>query len=274
VEDEGNQAQWVSVLLKIQLIEVQRPGSAKEAVALLDADPSSLFSCMVLDLGLPDMDGLELLEVLSKRPGASALPVVVYTGRALSRTESERLDGYSEAVVLKGTAGPTRVVDEVRNFTQRFRAGLRPSARNAAAARGELRLDGQRILLADDDMRTVYAVSALLRGRGAEVLVADTGRSAVSTLEHQSVDALLLDLTMPELDGFGVLAWLQGQQRLAGLPVIVLTAKVIHGDRQKCLDAGASDYLAKPVDGDSLIESLHALLNQGMSSAAAGRTVN
>jgi CheY-like chemotaxis protein len=123
-------------------------------------------------------------------------------------------------------------------------------------------------------MRTVYAVSALLRSRGAEVLVADTGRAAVSTLEQQPVDALLLDLTMPELDGFGVLSWLQAQEHLAGLPVIVLTAKVMHGDRQKCLDAGANDYLAKPVDGDSLIAALHALLSHRVSSAAARRTVN
>lgn len=274
VEDDGSQAHSLSALLESQEIEVERAANARAAVALLDSTAARRFSCMVLDLGLPDMDGLELLETLSQRPGSSALPVVVYTGRALSRAESERLNYFTDAVVLKGNAGPTRVVDEVRLFTQRFRAGLRPSARHAAAVRGDLRLEGRRVLVADDDMRTVYAVSALLRARGAEVFVADTGRSTVSTLESQPVDALLLDLTIPELDGFGVLRWLHNRELLAELPVIVLTAKVMQGDRQKCLDAGASDYLAKPVDGDSLIETLHRLLSHRVSSAAARRTVN
>jgi CheY-like chemotaxis protein len=233
---------------------------------------------LVLDLGLPDMDGLELLELMSRRRPHALVPVVVYTGRPLSKTESQRLESYSEAVVLKGRAGAERVVDEVRNIRQRLKAGLRASPRGPGSVDNAApRLDGYKVLIADDDMRTVYALSALLRAKGAEVIVADDGIAALRALEAQpSIDILLLDIMMPEMDGYETLRRIRAQPRLSALPVIALTAKALQNDRQQCIDAGATDYLAKPVDGEKLVELMHeCLLNSSqhaLSTTNRGRS--
>jgi two-component system chemotaxis sensor kinase CheA len=270
VEDDSHHAQSLSELLQSKQIEVISVVSAQQALAALDRHP---LSCVVLDLGLPDMDGLELVELLGQRSAAEPLPVVVYTGRALSKTEALRLERYSEAVVLKsGGAGAERVVDEVRNIIQRLRAGVRPRPRGSLSPEGASpRLDGRRVLVADDDMRTVYALSALLRAKGAELWVADNGLAALNTLDAQpAIDIMLLDIMMPEMDGYETLRRIRSQQRWSKLPVIALTAKAMKSDRLKCIEAGATDYLAKPVDGERLIELMHhCLLNVPNSTTTA-----
>ena len=260
VEDDSHHAQSLSELLQSRQIEVLSVGSAQQALA---AAQNHALSCVVLDLGLPDMDGLELVELLGQRSGAPPLPIVVYTGRALSKTESQRLEGYSEAVVLKsGGAGTERVVDEIRNIIQRLRAGVRPRPRGSLPPTGASpRLDGRRVLVADDDMRTVYALSALLRAKGAELCVADNGLAALTTLDAQpAIDIMLLDIMMPEMDGYETLRRLRSQPRWSKLPVIALTAKAMKNDRLKCIEAGATDYMTKPVDGERLIELMHHCL--------------
>jgi signal transduction histidine kinase/CheY-like chemotaxis protein len=259
VEDESDHAHSLSELLQSEHVEVIRAANAAQALALLEKEA---LSCVVLDLGLPDMDGLELVELMGQRHTASPVPVVVYTGRPLSKTELQRLESYSEAVVLKGGAGAQRVVDEVRNIRQRLKAGVRSSARGPISTDNAApRLDGRKVLIADDDMRTVYALSALLRAKGAEVVVADNGIAALSALEAEpSIDILLLDIMMPEMDGYETLRHIRMQPRLSKLPVIALTAKALQNDRQKCVNAGATGYVAKPVDPEKLVELVHHCL--------------
>jgi two-component system chemotaxis sensor kinase CheA len=270
VEDDSDHAEVLTRRLTAQQMGVQSCVSAEEALECL-AQPGAAFSCMVLDLGLPSMDGLELLDTVRARPGTETLPVIVYTGSALSKQEADRLAAHSEAVVLKKGAGVDRVIDEIRVLTQRSTVAREPAPRTLGPATTPVRLDGRRVLIADDDMRTVYALSALLRAKGATVEVADTGRLACSQLEQHAFDALLLDLMMPEMDGYQVLAWLRERERFASLPVLVLTAKAMKNDQQKCLEAGATAYLAKPVDADRLLTLLHEQLgDDGRVRRAAG----
>jgi CheY-like chemotaxis protein len=230
--------------------------SAAQALAALG---EARFDCMILDLGLPDMDGLGLLDALERRKELHAPPVVVYTARALTREETRRLDAYVEAIVVKDGSSEARLLEEVRLFVGSVKrasatpAGPPPAASMAATAS----LRGTKILVADDDMRTVYALSALLRGKGADVLVADNGREALEVLaSHPDVDGVLMDVMMPEMDGYEATRRLRKEPRFGSLPVIALTAKAMKGERERCLEAGASDYLAKPVDGDRLLAML------------------
>jgi CheY-like chemotaxis protein len=256
VEDEAHHAQSLGELLQSQLFDVLSVTSAAEALAVLDQLP---ISCIVLDLGLPDVDGLELVELLSKRPDGARLPVVVYTGRALSKSEAQRLQGYSQAVVLKGSAGAERVVEEIRNVIKKLRSGLRPSLRALAPSpSAAARLDGRSVLVVDDDMRTVYALSGLLRAKGAEVFVADSGMAALTTLRAQPA----IDIVLPEMDGYETLNQLRAEQRWSKLPVIALTAQATLHDRQRCVAHGATEYFAKPVDGERLVELMHRCLGE------------
>jgi CheY-like chemotaxis protein/signal transduction histidine kinase/HAMP domain-containing protein len=269
VEDDVVVADSLSALLESHDIDVHRAVSAQQALEKLALER---FSCMVLDLGLPDMDGLSLLELLKERLGADAPPAVVYTGRALSKPEAQRLEAYTEAIVLKEGPGAERLLDEIRIFTQRLKEGLRPKRkRQSVSPAAPVRLEGSKILVADDDMRTVYALSALLRAKGAEVLVADTGKAALGVLDqHPDVHAVLMDIMMPEMDGYEALRHIRNDQRFSALPVIVLTAKAMKNDRHTCLQAGANDYLAKPVDADRLIEMLRAQLEKSRNALSRG----
>jgi CheY-like chemotaxis protein len=182
--------------------------------------------------------------------------VLIHTGRALSKQEILRLEAYAEAVVLKEGRSGQRLLEEIRLFMQHVRRGMEggPTREPAAQAPSDVRLAGRRLLIADDDMRTVYALSALLRSRGAQVIMADTGKAAVDLLDkHPDVDAVLMDIMMPEMDGYEAMRRIRAQPRFARLPIIALTAKAMKGERERCLTAGASDYLPKPVDSDRLL---------------------
>jgi CheY-like chemotaxis protein/HAMP domain-containing protein len=259
VEDDPLTGESVATHLSGDKLEVRRAMNAHEA---LDALARERFGCMVLDLGLPDMDGLELLGLIRERHGADMPAVVVYTARGLSRAETKALEAYTDAVVLKEGASAERLLDEVRLFTRRLKEGhgARPNPTPARVA-AAVELAGRRILIADDDMRTVYALSAMLRSKGLDVLVADTGAAAVAVLnDHPEVDAVLMDIMMPEMDGFEAIRRIRTDSRFAKLLVVALTAKAMKGDRDKCLEAGATEYLPKPVDGDRLLALLAAYL--------------
>jgi CheY-like chemotaxis protein len=181
--------------------------------------------------------------------------IVVYTARALSKPEVQRLESYAAAVVLKDGQGADRVLDEVRLFARRLKDGSPAKAK--LASEPMLRLDGLKVLLVDDDMRTVYALSALLRAKGAEVRVADTGRAAISELDqHADTEIVLMDIMMPEMDGYEAMRHIRNDPRFDALPIVALTAKAMKGDREKCLEAGATDYLPKPIDPERLITLL------------------
>jgi CheY-like chemotaxis protein len=225
--------------------------SAGAALGALDRDR---FDCLILDLTLPDMDGLELLERVRSRAEPPA--VVVHTARSLPPDLADRLEAMTEAVIVKEGRSTERLIEELRLFVRRLE---QPAA---ADGRGNgVRLDGRKLLIADDDMRTVYALAATLRARGAEVLVAENGRAAIDALEASpDVDAVLMDVMMPEMDGYEAMRRLRRMPRFERLPIVAITAKAMGSDRERCMAAGASDYLAKPIDADRLVTLLRAHL--------------
>ncbi|MBI4819978.1 MAG: response regulator [Deltaproteobacteria bacterium] len=258
VEDDPILGDSLVEVLRDQQIEAVRAPNAHEALQALER---GRFGCMILDLGLPDMDGLELLDVLHDHPSLRALPIIVYTGRALSRVEIRRIESYADSVVLKEGKSTEKLLDEIRLFFGTLRGGS--SRRRTGLQLHDTSLEGKRLLVADDDMRTIYALSALLRSKGCEVLVADTGKVALDVLnENPDVHGVLMDIMMPEMDGYEAIRRIRVDSRFRDLPIIALTAKAMKGDRGKCVEAGASDYLPKPIDGDRLISMLHAWLTE------------
>ncbi|HEV8547385.1 MAG TPA: response regulator, partial [Polyangiaceae bacterium] len=261
VEDDLEGGDSVVELLRSAGLVARHVRSAGAALEALAGEP---FGCIVLDLGLPDMDGLGLLETLRADPERPMPPVVVHTGRSLTREETRRIQAYAEAVVLKDGHSGARLIEEVRLFVQHLREeGPKHALAPQTTALPDVSLRGTRILVADDDMRTVYALSALLRGKGADVLVAETGREALDLLgTHPDVAAVLMDVMMPEMDGYEALRRMRADSRFARLPAIALTAKAMKGERERCLDAGASDYLTKPVDPSRLLVALQGCLGK------------
>ncbi len=262
VEDDALTGDSVARELTGERLEVHRAMNAGEALAALERER---FGCMVLDLSLPDMDGLSLLEKLRARHGADMPAVLIYTARALTRAETTMLNTHVQGIVLKDGSSAERLVEEVRLFTRRLREGRAAQSRTPSGIRfGNVKLAGKKILIADDDMRTVYALSATLRAKGVEVLVADSGKAALRTLAGRpDVQAVLMDIMMPEMDGFEAMRRIRRDVRFQSLPIIALTAKVMKGDPERCLEAGATEYLAKPIDGDRLLALLHGLLADG-----------
>jgi CheY-like chemotaxis protein len=218
---------------------------------------------MILDLSLPDMDGLDLLRAVEEQCANEMPSVIVYTGRALSREEAKRLEAYTEAVVIKEGPSRDRLVNEIRLFVRRLKDGLGPRRQPVnPIQRTDIHLDGRTVLLVEDDMRTLYALSATLRSKGMKVLVADTGQAALDLLaKNRDVEAVLMDIMLPEMDGYEALRRIRQDKPLANLPIIALTAKAMKGDREKCLEAGATDYLTKPVDAEDLMAMLHSCLS-------------
>jgi CheY-like chemotaxis protein len=223
---------------------------------------------MVLDLGLPGIDGLGLLERLSQLPGIQCPPVIVYTARSLTKEETRRLDRYVEAVVLKDGHSEQRLVEELRLFAGHVKQREpRSLGKVPAPLVTNVSLTGSRLLVVDDDMRTAYSLAALLRSRGADVVLADNGVEALAQLtDGADFAAVLMDIMMPVMDGYQAMRRLR-EQGHADLPVIALTAKAMQGERERCLAAGASEYLAKPVDSDELLVMLHRLITARTSHA-------
>ncbi|WP_049621900.1 response regulator, partial [Frateuria defendens] len=256
VDDDAAARSAVRTLLQRDGVAIDEAGSAEEALARLG---DKAYDCMVLDLGLPGMSGMDLLDRLAGE-GASIPPVVVYSGRELSREENLRLRQYTDSIVLKGARSPDRLLDEVSLFLHSVRqSGGEAPARPAAD--GELH--GRRLLLVDDDMRNLFALSRVLRGWGVQVEMAQDGPKALQRLaEDDGFELVLMDIMMPGMDGYEAIRAIRAQPRLERLPVIALTAKAMRGDREKCLEAGASDYLSKPVDTDKLASMIRVWLRR------------
>jgi CheY-like chemotaxis protein len=205
------------------------------------------------------MDGLSLLAELRLRPEITSPRVVIHTGRSLTKREARELAHYSEAVVLKDGHSEERLIEELRLFVSHVKGQGAAPALLEAPVRSDVSLRGVKLLLAEDDMRTVYSLSALLRSRGAELVTAETGKEALDALErHRDIRGVLMDVMMPEMDGYEAMRRLRSDVRFAKLPVIALTAKAMKGERERCMDAGASDYLPKPIDGEKLLSTLQA----------------
>jgi CheY-like chemotaxis protein len=235
-------------------------GSSEEALAALEEQH---FDCMVLDLKLPKTSGFGLLEQVKGDPRWQDMPVIVYTGRELTRREETRLKKYAETIIVKDVRSPERLLDETALFLHRVESGL-PSEKRRMIEQlhsADAVFEGKRILVVDDDVRNVFALTSAFEGRGMEVLFAENGREGLEVLDqHPDVDLVLMDIMMPEMDGYEAMRGIRQRDELARLPVIALTAKAMKGDRELSIAAGASDYITKPVDIDQLLSLMRVWL--------------
>ena len=253
VEDNAPLRENLALLLSGDDIEITTAGTVAEALRQVS---ENTFDCMVMDLMLPDASGYQLLEQMAAGGKYSFPPVIVYTGRALSADEEQRLRRYSQSIIIKGARSPERLLDEVTLFLHRVEASLPPNQRELLlqARQRDAAFEGRRILIAEDDVRNIFALTSILEPLGAQLVVTRNGREAVETLEkRRDIDLVLMDLMMPEMDGLAATRAIRKMPEHARLPIIALTAKAMRDDRQHCLDAGANDYIAKPIDVDKLV---------------------
>jgi HAMP domain-containing protein/CheY-like chemotaxis protein/signal transduction histidine kinase len=261
---EDNRAEQISVgeLLGHSDIEIVNANTGTEALATLREQPCD---CVVLDLRLPDMSGFEVLERMREDTALAEVPVVVFTGRELSVEEDARLHTMARSIVVKGVESPERLLDETSLFLHRVITDL-PVEKQRMLERlnsSDEDLVGRTVLLVDDDSRNIFALSSVLERRGMKVLTATTGNEAIELVEQAAdVAIVLMDIMMPEMDGYRTIEKIREKPAYRRLPIIALTAKAMKGDREKCLEAGASDYLAKPVDTDQLLSALRMWLHR------------
>ncbi|AKJ30936.1 response regulator [Caldimonas brevitalea] len=252
VEDDPVQRQAILDLIGNGDVYATGVGAGSQALDELARAP---YDCVVVDLGLPDMEGAELLEAMHQRFGAQCPPVVVYTGREMTRSEEAALKPISEAIIVKGVRSPERLLGETAVLLNRQESRL-PETKQRMIERGhqdDPLLSGRKVLVVDDDMRNIFATTAALEAYGMRVLNAESGADGLQIIEQDpDIDAVLMDVMMPKMDGFEAMRRLRLMPGKRTLPVIAITAKAMPGDRQRCIDAGASDYLTKPVDMDRL----------------------
>ncbi len=262
VEDNPLEQLSITELLGHDDIDIETVESGKHAIERLHEEPAD---CVVLDLRLPDMSGFEVLERIRDDNALSNVPVVVFTGRELSPEEDARLHTMARSVVVKGVESPERLLDETSLFLHRVVSDL-PTEKQRMLERlhgSDENLVGQKVLLVDDDARNIFALSSVLERRGMKVLTATTGREAINLLASESeVAIVLMDIMMPEMDGYQTMEVIRANPGFRRLPIIALTAKAMKGDREKCLEAGASDYLAKPVNTEQLLSALRIWLHR------------
>ena len=260
VEDNDIERRSVVDLLLHEDIEITATATGREALQALDA---GTFDCCVIDLRLPDMSGFELLDRIQGDPVIRDLPVVVFTGKDLSEAEEERLRAAAKSVVLKDVQSPERLFDETALFLHRVVADL-PEAKQQLLERlhgsNEV-LRKRKVLVVDDDARNIFALTTVLENHEMDVLSATNGRQAIELIEQTpDLSVVLMDIMMPEMDGYETMREIRKDPRLRTLPILALTAKAMKGDREKCLEAGASDYVAKPVNTDQLLSLLRVWL--------------
>ncbi|MFG6086060.1 response regulator [Stenotrophomonas indicatrix] len=252
VEDDNDLRRNLELLLGRDQLQIAAVGTLAAAVEQLS---TVTFDCMVMDLSLPDGSGYDLLEHMAGNDDVGFPPVIVYTGRALSREEEQRLRRYSKSIIIKGARSPERLLDEVTLFLHSVEANL-PSDQQRLlreARRRDTVLDGRTVLLAEDDVRNIFALSSVLEPLGVTLEIARNGQEAVDRLAQREVDLVLMDIMMPEKDGLQAMREIRAQRHLQDLPIIALTAKAMPDDRERCLQAGANDYIAKPIDVDKLV---------------------
>ena len=252
VEDDSELRSNLELLLGRDQLQIVAVGTLADALEQLS---TVTFDCMVMDLSLPDGSGYDLLEHMAGNDEVGFPPVIVYTGRALSREEEQRLRRYSKSIIIKGARSPERLLDEVTLFLHSVEASLPTDQQRLLreARRRDTVLDGRTVLLAEDDVRNIFALSSVLEPLGVTLEIARNGQEAVDRLAEREVDLVLMDIMMPEKDGLAAMREIRAQRHLQDLPIIALTAKAMPDDRERCLQAGANDYIAKPIDVDKLV---------------------
>ena len=260
VEDDELQQRSILELIGDGDVITTAVGSGREAFQLLKTDN---FDCVVLDLGLQDMSGFDLLEKIRRDKIISHIPVIIYTGKDLTKEEDARLREHAESIIIKGVKSPERLLDETTLFLHRVEANLSEERQKMLKMihNKEMIFHDKKVLLVDDDMRNVFALLNVLEEKGMKVLVGKNGKEGLSLLnDNPDADLVLMDIMMPEMDGYEAMREIRKQDKFRNIPIIALTAKAMVGDRNKCIEAGASDYLSKPIDTDKLLSLLRVWL--------------
>ncbi len=255
VEDDAAQRQSIQQLIGNGDVESIGVGTAREA---LEVVRSRHVDCVVLDLGLPDLPGMELIRRLRDQVHPE-LPIIVYTGREMTEEEERELRRLTESIIVKSARSPEHLLDETSLFLHRVEANLPEAKRRMIrqAQQADPQLNGKKVLVVDDDARNLFAIASILERYGMQLLFADNGLQAIELVNHTSdLDAVLMDVMMPEIDGYETMRRIRASPAHADLPIIAVTAKAMKEDRQKCIEAGASDYITKPVDADQLVSLL------------------
>ncbi|HIK15529.1 MAG TPA: response regulator [Leptolyngbyaceae cyanobacterium M33_DOE_097] len=259
VEDDPIQAQSIIELIGGEDVTSTAVHTGSAALEVLRSQPCD---CIVLDLGLPDMNGFDLIEQIKQESNLSRLPIIVYTGKDLTEAEETRLRRLAETIIIKDVRSPERLLDETALFLHRVQANLPPSQKQMLERlHTDPALAGKKVLIVDDDVRNIFALTSLLEQYEMDVLFAENGREGIELLQaNADIGIVLMDVMMPELDGYETTRLIRQQERLRSLPIIALTAKAMQGDREKCIEAGASDYITKPVDTEQLLTLLRLWL--------------
>ena len=261
VEDDQNLRKSVRALLAENGLEIIETGEGQAALDLLAA---RRFDCMILDLTLPDMTGFDLLNRMNAEESIHSCPVIVYTGKDLTEDELQELNKYAESVIVKGVKSPERLLDETALFLHQVIASL-PKEKQQAINKlhnPDAVFADKQILIVDDDARNAFALARLLTSRGLVPVIASSGPKAFDLLERNPIQLVLMDIMMPGMDGYEAIRHIRADARYRGLPILALTAKAMKGDREKCITAGASDYLSKPIDADRLFSMLRVWLSK------------
>jgi CheY-like chemotaxis protein len=262
VEDDKRERSSIEQLIHGEDVEIDSAETGAEALAKL---AETRYDCIVLDLRLPDMTGFELLERIQIQQGLSDVPIIVFTGRELSSDEDRQLRRAAKSVIVKGVESPERLLDETALFLHRNVANM-PATQQTIVRRlheSDDVLRRKRVLVVDDDVRNIFAMSSILERHGMEVVTAGTGQEAVEKVAADpDIDLVMMDIMMPGMDGYDTMRAIRARPESRNLPIVALTAKAMKGDREKCLEAGASDYLAKPVVTDQLLGVLRQWLHR------------
>jgi CheY-like chemotaxis protein len=262
VEDNETQRQSIVELIAHDDVDIVAVASAEEAIGKLQ---ERHYDCMVLDLGLrtSEMSGFDLLERVKSDPDNHDLPIIIYTGKELSPEDETKIKKYAETIIVKDVKSPERLLDETALFLHRIEAKLPEQKRKMLEHLHDADsvVAGKNILVVDDDVRNIFSLTSMLEDHGMVVRFAENGKQAIEQLKKDpNVDAVLMDVMMPEMDGYETTRAIRGMDNFRSLPIIALTAKAMKGDREKCIAAGASDYITKPVDTEQLLSLLRVWL--------------
>ncbi len=260
VEDNETQRLSIVDLIGNHDVSTTAVGSGAEA---LESLKSGNFDCIVLDLGLPDMTGFELLEQIKQEASLKNLPIIIYTGKELTRAEEIQLKRMAETIIVKDVRSPERLLDETALFLHRVQANLPEPKRQILEQlyQTDATLAGKKVLIVDDDMRNIFALTSMLERHQMQIVFAENGREGIAQLQNTpDINIVLMDVMMPEMDGYETMQAIRKMPQFASLPMIALTAKAMKGDREKCIEAGASDYITKPVDTEQLLSLLRVWL--------------
>ncbi|MGH8116298.1 MAG: response regulator, partial [Rhodanobacteraceae bacterium] len=262
VEGDAAARDRIVALIDHEDVEITAAGTGKDA---LEQIHSGAFDCVVLALRLPDMSGFELLSCIKGDANVQDVPIVVFTGNDLSPEEEQRMLKATRSVIVKDVRSPGRLLDETALFLHRVVSKLPAAKRELLETlyKSDDSLKDKKVLVVDDDVRNIFAISSILERRGMQVLTAENGRDAVALVKAQDdVAMVLMDVMMPGMDGYETIRAIRATPDLRSLPIIALTATAMKGDREKCIEAGASDYIAKPVDTDQLLSLLRQWLHR------------